>query len=219
MELSKNYKREKLTIDLVKANVIGVLSIIPIALIFGLPYYLLWQEQFTLSGFREYLVGLSPGILGNGTLLVFVAMIGGIIVHELIHGITWAIYAERGFKSIKFGILWKMLTPYCHCKEPLKVKHYITGAIMPGIIVGIIPAVIAIITGNLGLLIFGIFFTMAASGDIMIINLLKNENKNDLVLDHPSEAGCYIFRKIEENIGERSIVVPHELTSREWEKN
>lgn len=219
MDLSKGYKKEKLTIDLVKANVLGIVSILPIALILGLPYYLLWSEQFTFNGFREYLVGMEPGILGNGALIVFVAMIGGIAVHELIHGITWALYAKKGFKSIKFGILWKMLTPYCHCKEPLRVKNYIIGAIMPGIIVGIAPAIIAMITGNLALLIFGIFFTMAASGDVMIINLLKNENRNDFVLDHPSEAGCYIFRKIEDQRAERVIVVPHELTSREWERN
>jgi len=219
MDLSKDYKKEKLTIDLVKANVIAIVSIIPIALILGFPYYLLWPEQFTFNGFREYLIGLSPGIVGGGALLVFVAMIGGIVAHELIHGISWAMYAENGFKSIKFGILWKMLTPYCHCREPLKVKHYIMGAIMPGILIGIVPSIIAITSGNPALLIFGIFFTMAASGDLMIINLLKNENGNDLVLDHPSEAGCFMFRKIEENVAERTIVVPYELTSREWERN
>lgn len=40
MDLSKGYKKEKLTIDLVKANVLGIVSILPIALILGLPYYL-----------------------------------------------------------------------------------------------------------------------------------------------------------------------------------
>jgi len=88
-----------------------------------------------------------------------------------------------------------MFTPYCHCKEPLKVKHYIFGAIAPAIILGIIPSVLAILIGNLKLLIFGIFFTMAAGGDILMINLIRKENMNDLVLDHPSEVGCYIYRK------------------------
>jgi hypothetical protein len=39
------------------------------------------------------------------------------------------------------------------------------------------------------------FFTMAAAGDFMIINLIRKENKIDFVQDHPSEAGCYIYRK------------------------
>ena len=65
---------------------------------------------------------------------------------------------------------------------------------MPGIILGIIPSIIAIVTGSLGLFIFGLFFTLAAGGDFMIVNLLRDEPKNNLVQDHPSKIGCYIFR-------------------------
>ena len=90
-----------------------------------------------------------------------------------------------------------MLTPYCHRKEPLNVSQYMIGAIMPAIILGFIPLILAIFIGNLGLLIFGMFFTLAAGGDFLIINLIRKENKDDLVQDHPSEAGCYIYRKIE----------------------
>lgn len=132
-----------------------------------------------------------------GFLLIFGILILGILLHELIHGITWAKFAKEGFKSIKFGILWKMLTPYCHCKEALKVRHYIIGAITPAIIMGIVPSIIAIMIGSFELLIFGMFFTMAAGGDFLIINLIRKENNSDLVQDHPSEAGCYIYRKIE----------------------
>lgn len=81
----------------------------------------------------------------------------GVIVHELIHGITWAIFAKDGFKSIKFGVLWKMITPYCHCKEVLTVRQYSIGGIMPAIILGIIPAIIGIAIGNLWILLFECF--------------------------------------------------------------
>ena len=120
----------------------------------------------------------------------------GIAVHELIHGIAWAIFAKNGFKSMKFGVMWKLLTPYCHCKDALKVKEYIFGAIAPAILLGILPAIVAIFNGSISLLIFGMFFTMAACGDFLIINLIRKENWDDLVEDHPTEAGCYIYRKI-----------------------
>ncbi len=87
-----------------------------------------------------------------------------------------------------------MLTPYCHCKEPLKIKHYIIGAIMPAIILGLLPAIYAVIYGSLNWLLFGVFFTMAAAGDFLVINLIYKENMNDYVQDHPKEAGCYIYR-------------------------
>ena len=92
------------------------------------------------------------------------------------------------------------MTPYCHCKEPLKVKHYIIGAITPAIFLGFIPSVLAIVIGNIGILIFGVFFTMAACGDFLVINLIRRGNKDDLVQDHPSEAGCFIYRKDKTNI-------------------
>ena len=192
----EDYHKVQLTIDLVKANVFAIVLMLPIVLIFGLPYFLIWGIGFNSSDIRSLTKVLSPELMGLVLILVFTL---GIILHELIHGIVWSRYTSNGFKSIRFGVLWKMLTPYCHCKEPLKVKEYIMGALMPAIILGFIPGILAIIIGNFGLLIFGIIFTTAASGDFMIINLLKNEDKDDYVQDHPSEAGCFIYRrKIEE---------------------
>jgi hypothetical protein len=195
MQELENYKKEKLTIDLVWANVFGILILIPIGLIFGLPFYFIWKPQLDI---KQYLDSAGPQGAGLGILLIFGILILGIVLHELIHGITWAKFVKGGFKSIKFGVLWKMLTPYCHCKEALKVRQYIIGAITPAIIMGIIPSVIAILIGNFGLLIFGMFFTMAAGGDLLMINLIRKESSTDLVQDHPSEVGCYIYRKVEQ---------------------
>ena len=194
MQELENYRKEKLTIDLVWANVFGILILIPIGLLFGLPFYFIWKPQLDI---KQYLDSAGPLGAGLGFLLIFGILILGIVLHELIHGIIWAKFAKEGFKSIKFGVLWEMLTPYCHCKEALTVRQYIIGAIAPAIILGIIPAIIAIMTGNLGLLIFGMLFTMAAGGDFLIINLIRKESSSDLVQDHPSEAGCFIYRKIE----------------------
>ncbi len=191
----EGFKEEKLTINLIWANIFGLLIVIPILLVFGLPYVLIWTSQFELDNIKLLFSSIKPDFIFGQTITVFVILLGGIVLHEFIHGITWSKFTENGFKSIRFGVLWKMITPYCHCKEPLKVKHYILGAIMPSLILGVIPCVIAILIGNFGLLIFGIFFTMAAAGDFLIINLLRKENKDDLVLDHPSDAGCYIYRK------------------------
>ena len=193
MQELENYKKEKLTIDLVWANVFGILILIPIGLIFGLPFYFIWRSQIDIKQFLDI---AGPQGAALGFLLIFGILILGIVLHELIHGITWAKFAKEGFRSIKFGVLWKMLTPYCHCKEALNVRQYIIGAITPAIIMGIFPSIIAIMIGNFGLLIFGMFFTMAAGGDFLIINLIRKEDSSDLVQDHPSEAGCYIYRKI-----------------------
>lgn len=192
MQELKNYNKEKLIINLVWANIFGVLILLPIVLLYGIPYYLLWHSKIDFNNLFD---GLGLKEISFSGLYIFGILLFGIIAHELIHGITWSLFTRNGFKSIKFGVLWKMLTPYCHCKEPLRVRQYIIGAVAPAIFLGFVPAVLAIFTGNFGLLVFGIVFTMAAAGDFLIINLLRNENKDDFVQDHPSEAGCYIYRK------------------------
>lgn len=190
MENTERYKRERMTVNLHWANIFAILLLIPIILIFGLPYYLIWGIQYETYSLQNS--------IGNFW-IILLAIFFGIIVHELIHGVVWAKFAKNGFKSIKFGVLWKMITPYCHCKEPLKLKEYLLGAIMPAIILGFIPAILAIIIGNEPLLAFGMLFTLAAGGDFLIIYTLWNEKKDTLVEDHPSEAGCYVYRLIEEN--------------------
>ena len=196
MNKIEDYKKEMLTIDLLKANLYGMFAIIPILIIYGVPFYLLWRNSFSKIALKSFINEFDSGIWGN-FIFILLAITIGTILHELIHGITWAKYTKNGFKSIKFGVLWKMLTPYCHCVEPLKVKQYILGAIMPAIILGFLPFAYSLFTGNVLCLFFGIFFTMAAVGDFLIINLLLKEKKDDFVLDHPSEAGCYIYRKEE----------------------
>jgi hypothetical protein len=186
---SEKYEKEKLTIDLLWANKFGLLILFPIVVVFGLPYYLVWRSELDFKG-------MLGGLGLSGSFYVFGIILLGIAVHELIHGIAWAIFAKNGFKSMKFGVMWKLLTPYCHCKDALKVKEYIFGAIAPAILLGILPAIVAIFNGSISLLIFGMFFTMAACGDFLIINLIRKENWDDLVEDHPTEAGCYIYRKI-----------------------
>ncbi len=176
-------KGRKVAIDLVKANVFAVVILVVAAVVLLVPFFYIWGDK-----------DISE-MVGDGMqfIVFFVTMLIGIVVHELIHGLTWACYAPHGWKSISFGILWKMLTPYCHCDEPMSIRGYKMGAMMPCIILGIIPSVVALCIGDLVLLLWGIFFISAAAGDIWMMWLLTKEDPNAKVLDHPTEAGFYIF--------------------------
>jgi len=188
-QFDTGYEKVLKIIDIVITNNIGLKLLIPTILIYGLPFYLIWKDSIS---FKD-LFSAGSGWVFLKWLTIFLA---GIVAHELVHGITWALYAKKGFRSIKFGILWKYITPYCHCKEPLQIRHYLIGAITPFIFVGLLPAVYAIITGSINWLLFGIFYTVGAVGDFLIIKLLLPGKRNDYALDHPSEAGCYVYRKI-----------------------
>lgn len=188
------YEKVLKTISIERASRIGLIITIPVFLVFTVPYVLIYDKG--LSDLFEYFRnGISPAKIAIGFLLFTAAVVIGIVLHELIHGITWALFAKKGFKSIRFGVLWKLLTPYCHCTEPLKIKHYLLGAITPALFLGFVPGIAGIVVESYPVTLFGIFFIIAAIGDFMIVYLLKNEKPDDYAQDHPSEAGCFVFRR------------------------
>ena len=191
MEEYKEENGRKVTVSLVKANVFGVVLLVVTAIVLLVPYILIWRGQWQQGEVDRFLgtpVTWSVFVIG---------MFVGIVVHELIHGLTWACFVKDGWKSISFGVMWKMLTPYCHCNTPMRPRPYIIGALMPLIVLGIIPAIVALATGSLPLLFWGIIFISAAAGDIWMAWLLAKESPNCMVLDHPSEAGFYVFDECE----------------------
>jgi len=185
-------KERKETINIVTANVvsIGILLISAIVL-YGI-FFMVYDSR---SRFNSNTLGSIVDNFGTLYLKFMIVLIVGVIVHELIHGLTWGLYAKSKFKSISFGVMWKMLTPYCHCSEPLKVPHYAVGALMPLITLGLIPAVVAICLGSLFWLNMSIIFIAAAAGDIMIVWKLRKENRNNMILDHPTEAGYLVYEE------------------------
>jgi len=185
-------KERKETINIGTANLVSLGILAASALVFYGIFFLIWdyQDWFT----KENLAAVLDQF-GTNYLMFLIVLIVGIVVHELIHGLTWAKYAKSGFKSISFGVMWKMLTPYCHCSEPLKVSHYSIGALMPLIVLGILPSVVAIFLKSLFWLTMGVIFIAAAAGDIMIVWNLRKENPKNMVLDHPTEAGYLVYEE------------------------
>jgi Putative zincin peptidase len=176
-----NFKQEERTIDFSKVNLYAVLYAMPFVALVAVPYYLIWGNNFNKTP--------SLTFYAWGALIV----ISGIVIHELIHGLTWSLFAKEGIKSIKFGIIWKALMPYCNCKEPLPVGGYMVGGVMPAVILGFIPAIIALLTGNHSLFSLAIIFILSAGGDFMMLDILRKEPKDNFVLDHPTKVGCYIY--------------------------
>lgn len=188
----EKYRKTELSISAAKANVQALAFVVPIMLVYGAAYLLIWPEQFAAQNLRQLaqthqqLLMLSPVVM----LLVFVL---GAVMHELLHGLTWAVFCRNGLQSIKYGVHWKALTPYCHCKEVLPLRHYVTGGMMPGLVMGLLPAIVGIAMGHFLLFLFGLFFSIAAAGDLLILWMLRHQHSSDLVQDHPDKIGCYVL--------------------------
>ena len=160
----------KLRANLLGGLVAGILMVLCLLLIRSLP----WR----------------PNIITVPVLQLLIPLVFLIPLHESIHS-----YAalKWGQANIKFGFNWKGLTPYCHIKGLITVRHYR--------IVGVMPLCV---TGPIGLAMLLIYPTMQTAfvlamaltmctGDLMMIWALKNFSADMLVLDHPSEPGFDIF--------------------------
>lgn len=188
------YQRIELSVTAAEANWQALAFAMPVMVLLLVPYVLLWPEQFSDRNLAVIVAVYGSRILFL-PLLMLLVFIPGAVLHELLHGLTWAAFCKRGIKSIKYGVHWKALTPYCHCEEVLPLRPYILGGMMPGIVMGILPAVAGIIWGNPWVFFFGLFFTLAAAGDMLVLWMLRHCRASDLVQDHPEKVGCYVLRK------------------------
>ncbi len=179
----EGYQSYNLTIGIVYANIMAFILAIPIIL----PLWVAFSKRnYSLNGVFE---GLDVFLF----LAIFAVLI---VAHEIIHGIFWGIFAKEHWKSISFGFIMKYLTPYCNCKEPLKKSEYIIGALMPTIILGIIPCFVAIFIGSAMLFMLGAIMILGGGGDLTIILKLlfyHSDKKDTIYIDHPYKLGLVAF--------------------------
>ena len=183
--VAQGYRRTDLGIGIAAANIVAIVVLI-VLLVVLLPLFGVVQPD----AYIEMSVGMF--------LILAVIFLVLIVAHELIHGLTWSFFAPRGFADIEFGIMRDSLTPYCTCRTPLRKGAYVLGALMPLIVLGLLPIAIALIGGFLPLLYLGICMTASAMGDVMIVAKVlgyKAASDDVLLFDHPTEAGSVIFER------------------------
>lgn len=173
---------DRYTLSMGKANLLAlpfvaasVLLFVPFGLLYG------WEAVHGVkdSFFSWYIFAPS--------------FILGIIVHEFIHGLTWKLAGHLTMAQIKYGFMLKTLTPYAHATAPMRADAYRLGAAMPLIVLGILPYLAALATGNGFLMGFSFLFTFSAAGDMMILWIIRSLPAATQVQDHPTKGGVMVF--------------------------
>lgn len=186
--IEEGYEERQEVISVVKANVMAFVTAGPFVVL-GVSLWVLakrWGEGF----FDLRSVGLFW--------IIFLVLI---FVHELLHGIGWVFFTKRKWKSIYLGIMWEYLTPYCHCKEPLRPGQYLVGGLMPFAVLGAGMYAAALVSGSYMLFALSLLNMLCAGGDTTIACMLwKYLKQNDAcyILDHPTQCGFVAFVKEKE---------------------
>lgn len=182
----QGYAKTELTVGIVQANVVAMAFAIPLCIVGVIAFHAVNPDTNPLiTEFSELVIALG-------------AFVGLTVVHELIHGLTWSIFAESGWRDIDFGFMKEYLTPYCTCSTPLPRTGYIVGTLMPLIMLGIIPTILGIALGSALYLWIGLVMIVSAGGDMLIVyTLLRHRSAaaEKLIYDHPTQAGCVLFER------------------------
>ncbi len=174
---------EDRTTSLAAANTYAFAFVLPPLVVLVAAFGLAWGWSALGDGFSALLSPLWRFVLVFGA---------GVAVHEALHGIAWRL-AGAPAGTVRFGFNLKMLTPYAHCSAAMPARAYRIGAMTPGLVLGLIPALAGLVLGLGEVFWFGALFTLAAGGDALILWLLRGVPGGRLVRDHPSKPGCLIL--------------------------
>jgi hypothetical protein len=170
-----------LTMSPERATLLGIpLSVAAVALVL-VPFRLIWGGN-----------GITSALDLVDIWMLLVVLIASIVVHEALHGLTWYFLGGRPRPVIKYGVNWKALMPYAHATTPMSARAYRLGALAPGLLMGIVPAAVALLAGHAATAGWAALFLAFAVGDFMVIYTLRGVPPTTLVRDHPSRVGCEV---------------------------
>ena len=181
----QGYEKHELTIGALAANFGSLLLTLPLILAVIWVYYTCNPEGST-----------APTALSS--ILFFPLLLALIVLHECIHGLTWACFAENHFRAIEFGVIWKSLNPYCTCSRPMRRWQYLLGSLMPTLLLGFGLAAAATALGLFWLLAISGLMLLAGGGDLLIalkLILFRSKGRPLLCCDHPYLCGLTVFQK------------------------
>ena len=176
----EGYAAELRTIGMLKANVVALVVLGLFCLLGVAGMYAVWG-------------GISFGRPWS-SMLFCIGIFAGVAVHELIHGFTWMWATRSGFRHLRFGLLRGGV--YCHIDVPMSKRRYVVGALMPLLLLGVVPFLLSFAINSLWLMLFGAIFIGCAMGDVLIVWAIRKESPDTLVYDHPSEPGCVVYHPV-----------------------
>lgn len=154
-------KENKLHFYTYKLNmtVLNILAILLFVLVGGLIFFIERHDSYTIT---------------MSMLTFFISMYAWLLLHELLHGIGFAIFKSVKKENITFGMYLEKGIFYCMCKQNIGKKVILTSLLFPITLIGFITLLIGMILNQYELVFLSILNIVSSIGDIvMTIYFLK----------------------------------------------
>jgi hypothetical protein len=188
--INSGYRLKQHSLSAFRANVLGFLLPVPLALI----YIVLYALSF--SYFPRIAL---PSLLSGRTLFVplyFIAFFSALLVlsflHELIHLFFFLIFSKEGRKSVTIGT--RMLTPYAYSIEALSIGAYRLSMIAPFFLLLVPLGFLSFFLKDPFSFLITLIMIISTGGDWVSLWITRNyHGKKIYVWDHPDECSCEIY--------------------------
>lgn len=124
---------------------------------------------------------------------MLVVLLAGLLLHEAVHLLGYQLFGHlpRGVARFHFGRA--ALTPQVQCELPIRAAAYRRVLLLPALLLGVLPAIVAFAVGSWFMLIWATWMLAASGGDFTALWAMRGVNGDAPVRAHPRRAGCQIF--------------------------
>lgn len=123
---------------------------------------------------------------------VLIVILSSIIVHEALHGIGFRYFGGVPRSAIRFGVNWKTLTPFAGTSAVMPARGYRWSVALPGLVLGLVPVLWALVTASGIWAAFGAFMIAGAGGDAAALWAMRRVPARALVRDAEARVGCQL---------------------------
>ena len=167
------------TISALRANLVAFAIAVPLAALQGFIFIALFGMGVASAAWTTALLSL---------------VIGGMILHEMLHVWGFRLFGRVPDTAVRLGFNWRAFAPFAHVSVPVTAAAYRQAALLPGVVLGVLPAAAGMAVGSGLVVAFAVIMQVAALGDVLIVWQLRDVGPDEYVSDHPSRIGCEIVR-------------------------
>jgi hypothetical protein len=170
------------TMSVARANLFAV-AWLPVSAVLTLgPFILRWGSD-----------GLASAIPAATDLrLAIPLLVVSLLVHEALHAVGFRLFGRAPRQAVRIGFQRRTLTPFANCTTPVPASAYRATALLPGAVLGALPALVGCLAGSGGMVLYGWAMLAVAGGDLAAVWAIREVPRGTLVLDHPSRVGCQV---------------------------
>lgn len=117
------------------------------------------------------------------------ALVLSILAHELLHLVGFVWFGRAPWRAVRVEL--RGLTIAAHCAVPLPAWSYRAAVALPGVVLGVVPAVIGMLSGVAWLTVYGAVMLGAAVGDARVLWVLRGVPSGEEIGDTSGASANY----------------------------